>query len=146
MPTTNPNYWRDYYRRNRRKILAYHKRWLKQHPGYSLNYVRAWQKRNPERWRKLKATKDLKHVFKKRFGGHREEVIKRDGEQCQLCGMTRKQHRKQYGRDIVVDHIDGMGRGYKRPNNNITNLRTLCLVCNLKVAREATLSTKHSKP
>jgi hypothetical protein len=136
MPTTNPNYWKEYYCKNRAKRIAAVRKWQKAHHGYNREHIKRWQKRNPEKWAAIKARKDLKYVFAKRFGGLREVVIQRDGEKCVLCFMTREQHRKKYGRDITVDHIDGRGRGHKRPNNSLSNLRTLCLVCNLKVARE----------
>lgn len=68
------------------------------------------------------------------FGGNRELAIMRDGEKCCTCGMTRKQHRAKYGRDITVDHINGKGR-YTLPterDNSLGNLRTLCLSCHGK--------------
>lgn len=67
---------------------------------------------------------------KKRFGGNREIVIQRDGEKCVRCGMTRQAHRTRYRCDISVDHIDGSGRS-QNPNNDLSNLQTLCLVCNV---------------
>lgn len=70
-----------------------------------------------------------KTLDNKFFGGLREIAILRDNEQCVKCGITRSLHRKAYGRDITVDHIDGMGRNSKIKNNAISNLQTLCLEC-----------------
>lgn len=65
------------------------------------------------------------------FGGNRELAIQRDGEKCVKCGMTRIEHKKKFGCDITVDHIDGNGK-YTEPhlrNNSLDNLQTLCLSC-----------------
>lgn len=67
-----------------------------------------------------------------RFGGMREKAIKRDGEKCLNCAMTREQHHLKFGCDITVDHIDGNGRNSKEQNNNLENLMTLCLSCHGK--------------
>lgn len=69
---------------------------------------------------------------KERFGNNRELVILRDGEKCVICGMTRAEHKKIFGRDITVDHIDWNGRYSKKQNNKPRNLRTLCLKCHGK--------------
>lgn len=90
--------------------------------------VVAWQAKYPERARRL----SKKMLLKQLFGGNREIVILRDGEKCVACGMTRMEHRKKYGRDITVDHIDGRGRNTKDKNNELDNLRTLCLSCHGK--------------
>lgn len=65
------------------------------------------------------------------FGGNREKAILRDKEKCDNCDMTREDHLKKYGRDITVDHIDGNGRYTAKHlrNNNLDNLRTLCIPC-----------------
>lgn len=68
------------------------------------------------------------------FGGLREATILRDDEKCVRCGMTRVEHRAEYGCDITVDHIDGNG-AYKpknQKNNSLDNLQTLCLSCHGK--------------
>ena len=78
-----------------------------------------------------------KHVYKldkHYFDGKREQVIKRDKYRCCHCGMTRLEHKRKYGKDITVDHIDG--NGSKTPkhkkNNEMSNLQTLCLSCHAK--------------
>lgn len=65
------------------------------------------------------------------FGGNREKVLKRDGYKCLHCGMGNKEHKKRFGREITVDHIDGNGRNAKVKNNELSNLQTLCLPCHL---------------
>lgn len=71
------------------------------------------------------------HNDKILFGGNREKAIQRDGEKCVKCGMTRAEHRVNFGRDITVDHKDGMGHGVPKhlKNNDLSNLQTLCIVC-----------------
>lgn len=69
---------------------------------------------------------------KKRFGGNRQIILERDNWECQKCGMNNEQHILIFGRSITVDHIDGNGRYSKKPNNEISNLITLCLRCHGK--------------
>lgn len=73
--------------------------------------------------------KTVQYMHKYRFGGLREEAIKRDNERCVKCGMTRIQHKRVFNRDITVDHIDGQGRYAEEPHNELSNLQTLCLRC-----------------
>lgn len=75
--------------------------------------------------------KTLIYVDKALFGGNREVAIKRDGEACVKCGMTRKDHYIKFGRDITVDHKDGRGKHSTKheKNNSLDNLQTLCLPC-----------------
>lgn len=70
-----------------------------------------------------------KSEYKRRFGGLREIIIKRDGESCIMCGITRNQHRAEFKKDLTVDHIDKQGRYAEKPNNDPKNLQTLCLRC-----------------
>ena len=148
----NSEWYKEYRKKNKEKLRAYHRAyWIKNKKRLSeSNRIRAreYYRRHKKEIRiriksipaqiqpETKREYDKRFLNKKRFGGLREIVIKRDNGICQLCGMTRIQHKEKYGRDIVVDHIDGNGRNSKNPNNNLSNLRTLCLVCNLKVARE----------
>ena len=73
--------------------------------------------------------RSTKFMHKKRFNGLRELVILKDEEKCRNCNLTRKEHKKIYGIDITVDHIDGNGRYSQIQNNNLNNLQTLCLKC-----------------
>lgn len=149
MPANPPGYNKDYYRKNKDKILEYGRNYYKNHKEYYKEYavknrekIRKWQKEYLKNHPGYKKEKDAIYLNRKRYGGNREIVIQRDGEICQLCGMSRKEHREKYGRDIVVDHIDGSGGNNKydsikrKRNNSLDNLRTLCLVCNLKSRKE----------
>jgi 5-methylcytosine-specific restriction endonuclease McrA len=66
---------------------------------------------------------------KKRFGGKREMILKRDGYKCVMCGMTMEEHKKIFGRELSINHIDHKGRYNKKQNNDSENLQTLCLRC-----------------
>jgi 5-methylcytosine-specific restriction endonuclease McrA len=57
----------------------------------------------------------------------RNEIRKRDGYECQECGMTQEEHFKKYDRDIEVHHID-----YDKENNRPYNLISLCKLDNIK--------------
>lgn len=72
-------------------------------------------------------TKEMRSRNKISFGGNREKAIKRDGNKCVQCGVTRRQHINRYNRDITVDHIKG-----KEFGSSMNNLQTLCLYCHGK--------------
>ena len=59
------------------------------------------------------------------FGGHREEVLKRDGYRCRVIGCTTLKRGK---RSVAVHH--------REPgNNDPATMITLCLSCHAKVPR-----------
>jgi len=62
---------------------------------------------------------------KRRFGGNREKVLRRDGYQCADCGSVQ---------NIQVHHIDELGRNKPKEiqNHSMDNLLTLCGECHLK--------------
>lgn len=68
-----------------------------------------------------------------RTGGLREQVLKRDGYQCIICGTTQEAHLKEFGRSLTINHKNGLGRhaleGGVNPDNRLSNLETLCLRC-----------------
>lgn len=78
----------------------------------------------------------IKNIFnyrsKKFFGGLRETVFKRDNYSCIDCGMTMKEHKDRWKRELTINHIDGNGRNSQSPNNQLSNLETLCLICHSK--------------
>ena len=57
-----------------------------------------------------------------RFGGNKEKALMRDGYACVVCKNTK---------DIGVHHVDESGSSDK-PNNEISNLITLCRSCHIK--------------
>jgi len=54
----------------------------------------------------------------------KEEVRRRDGYKCQLCGVPQAECKKA----LAVHHID-----YDKKNSDPVNLVALCVFCNLKV-------------
>ncbi len=69
-------------------------------------------------------------MHKKRFGGKRDIVLKRDNFRCVMCNMNNFEHKHLFmGRSLTVNHIDGHGRYSSSPNNKLDNLQTLCLPC-----------------
>lgn len=98
-------------------------------------------------WRKLRNYKSVGAMHKMKFGGLREWVIKRDQEKCQLCGITREEHKLEFGKDITVNHIDHQSfcsstfDGFV--NNDTDNLETLCVRCH--GAKDAIKHGKYSK-
>ena len=65
----------------------------------------------------------LKRQDEEYFGGHREEVLKRDGYRCRVPGCSTVKRGK---RSIAVHH--------REPgNSNPAKMLTLCLACHAKV-------------
>jgi hypothetical protein len=74
--------------------------------------------------------------YTRKFGNNRKNALERDGYKCCHCGSTKK---------LAVHHIDGNGRGKPNPNNELSNLQTLCNICHSRVHHPhiATWSTKY---
>ena len=66
---------------------------------------------------------DLAYKDKKRYGGHRDEVLRRDEYTCTMCGAKK---------DLVIHHIDCSGQT-DEPNNDVDNLTTLCRRCHINL-------------
>jgi gamma-glutamylcysteine synthetase len=97
-----------------------------------------WKMENEEAYRESKRKSDKKYYENnkaalleyrknrlelKRFGVSRKEVFKYHGEYCGIC---------ETDKDLVVHHIDGKGRGYKKPNNHLDNFMVMCRSCHMK--------------
>lgn len=71
----------------------------------------------------------------------REEIIDRDNEACLRCGMDRKTHREQFGRDLPVHHRIPRRRFFNDPNRSVedsnvpSNLLTVCIPCHRRLER-----------
>lgn len=66
------------------------------------------------------AVEQVKVVRKKISEDLRNEVFKRDGYKCQVCGSKK---------DLVIDHVIPFSKGGKTTKDN---LQTLCKSCNSK--------------
>lgn len=80
-------------------------------------------------YRKVKKLKSIDSMHRKRFGGLREKVLKRDNYTCQICGMTDEEHLKEWNCHITIDHIEGGGRYSDYEDHRLDNLWVLCLRC-----------------
>jgi hypothetical protein len=64
-------------------------------------------------------------AYKQAFGtGTRDVVLARDDHRCWVCSKETR---------LVVHHIDGNGHGKTAPNNDLTNLVTLCRWCHSRL-------------
>lgn len=63
----------------------------------------------------------------------RAERVSKDDFQCQNCGMTRNQHKREYGVDLHVHHITPL-REFSQDEepHKMDNLVTLCMACHRK--------------
>jgi 5-methylcytosine-specific restriction endonuclease McrA len=73
--------------------------------------------------------KDYRKKDRHRFSGLRLLIFTRDGFKCVGCGMSMAEHITKWGKALTINHIDGQGRNSKTPNNDPSNLETLCLRC-----------------
>ena len=69
----------------------------------------------------------------------RQEVLERDDEQCQGCGMTREEHYDQNGRDLEVHHKKPLRTfdGNFEDANDSSNLITYCCACHGKAEQSS---------
>lgn len=100
----SPEYYKEYRKLNKENLNKYHAEYIKK-TGLDSKF----------------------YLYKRRFGGNRDLVLKRDGYKCVKCGTTNKEHIKKWGMSLAVDHID-----MKESNTNMSNLQTLCCVCHGK--------------
>lgn len=109
-------YYKTYYQDNKETITKKIKEWKKAQP---IEKKRRWYNRDRDT---------------QQFGGLREEVIKRDGEKCVQCGLTREEQRLKHRVDLSVDHINNLGRNVSRllKDNRWENLQTLCSSCHTR--------------
>jgi hypothetical protein len=87
--------YKETYQRYMKKYYAENREWFARYGSEHREQQRVIQKKYRE---------------KVQFGGIREQIILRDGEKCLTCGMTREEHKRLFGEDITVNHIDGRGR------------------------------------
>jgi len=77
-----------------------------------------------ERYKLRQARNDIE-----RFGGNRLKTLQRDNFQCQICHTTKS---------LLVHHIDNTGKDVIKtgnPNNDLSNLITLCKICHVTIQR-----------
>lgn len=75
---------------------------------------------------------------KRWFEGKREIILARDKYRCAKC-------RRYKPGQLVVHHKDGNGRGKIDPNNDDSNLVTLCRACHINLHRSQ-MKRKKPKP
>lgn len=112
-------YW-DYYKAKKNNQS---KKWYEKNKEYRKEYTKEYREEN----------KSLFHWYKNRdrYAGNRNKVLRRDQNVCVGCGTDHKLH---------IHHIDGSGaeRDYKKGdwkkiNNSMDNLITLCVSCHPKL-------------
>jgi hypothetical protein len=65
---------------------------------------------------------------------NREKAIERDKQQCQECGMSRGEHREQYGEDLNVHHIKPLKEfDDAEKAHSLDNLKTVCKSCHATI-------------
>jgi 5-methylcytosine-specific restriction endonuclease McrA len=83
-------------------------------------------------------TKEKHHNWKggkiwwrgKEWDNLKKDIIKRDNNKCQSCGMTQEEHLVKYKQPLQVHHINPYR--YSK-NNDEENLITLCCSCHIKI-------------
>lgn len=94
---------------------CYQRRYRRENASRIAGSKRAWYASHPEFH---KERREARH-----FAGARQAVIARDGNKCTGCDKTT---------GLIVHHLDGNGRGRDGPNNDMSNLVTLCRACHAR--------------
>lgn len=91
-------------------------------------YIDNKEKENANCRRYYEIVSGKEKMIERRYGGNYKKCLKRDGNKCTTCGSTR---------DLVVHHKDKTGMksagSYKKSNNSMGNLITLCRGCHSRL-------------
>lgn len=79
-----------------------------------------------DKWYRSNVTPETRRIAREQrhYGGMRQAVLARDEYRCVRCGKSNR---------LTVHHVDGKGRGFPDPNNDLLNLETLCRSCHAKL-------------
>jgi hypothetical protein len=123
MPSNNPSYWKEYYKKNKEKILAKNNKWVKDHPGYQEEY-----RKSPEFYKAV--SKNHQKV--------RLEVLcyySGNPPKCQCCGENHLEF-------LSIDHVNNDGNvqrkivkgnmlAWLKRHNFPKGYQVLCHNCNM---------------
>lgn len=128
---------RQYYRKNREKVLAGNAAWKAKNPEWFVNYHRRWKEKNRD---KVRASHRNRKALKRLNGGTHNakdvaEIMKLQGSMCACC-------RIKLSRDFHVDHIIPLSRG---GSNDRKNLQLTCPTCNLQKSKRDPVEFMRSK-
>jgi 5-methylcytosine-specific restriction endonuclease McrA len=146
--SSTPEYNRQYYIKNRERVLARNKAWNAAHPEVMAAIENAWNENNPGKKAKRIAewAKNHPEAIKVKFNKHRAKMLGNGGsftvnEWKHLCKAARYKCldcRKR--RKLEADHIIPVSKG---GTSNIDNIQPLCRTCN---ARKGTKTTDFRRP
>lgn len=122
---------KKYYQENKEKKKQQAKKWRQENS----ERVRENDRRKREQNKELYQQINQEYHDKTRFGGNRHFALEADDYKCALCGSTE---------NLAVHHRDKSGNS-DNPNNEVTNLITLCSSCHTKVHRPRLDTTPHTK-
>lgn len=83
----------------------------------------------------LRKTLSPTQRFGENWRNTRGAIIRRDGEQCVWCGMSRESHKENYGMDLHVHHRIPRSKFVRHPDKELEeadvqqNLLTVCAGC-----------------
>jgi len=121
--------YKNHYLLNATKKKEQSKKWRQENPERARENDRRKRERDREKYRQIEA----KSHDKLRFGGNRQFTLETDDFKCALCGATE---------NLAVHHRDKSGNT-NNPNNEITNLITLCSSCHTLVHNPRYDTTPH---
>jgi len=108
----DPDYHRNYYRRNRARLVAAARAWYEQ------------QRRDPAFLAKRKEARELRH-----FGTDRDTIMATTGRLCAACGQPAE----------VIHHVEYDGRGHETvgalPGKDPDFLLPFCRACHINEHR-----------
>ncbi len=95
-------------------------------------YMKQYRKANRSRLYARKC--QLREVD--RFGGRRNEILKRADGKCERCGITEVENVTRTGKRLIIHHKDGNGLSSPNPNHSFDNLMLVCNSCHRKIHGE----------
>ena len=69
------------------------------------------------------------------YEGNRDIALKNANYSCEECGISQLDHQNTYKKDLHVYRLDG-----DQSNNDVTNLKVLCMSCSVKRTRSKQLA------
>jgi 5-methylcytosine-specific restriction endonuclease McrA len=138
MPATDKERERErkkkYWIKNREKLLAYHKEYIKANPQVARRKQKKYWAKHPEKAQAFNRKRRARANNVEHIPYTKEEVLKKYGTDCHICGSPidlkapRKAGKKGWEHGLHLDHLIPISKGGP---DTIDNVRPAHGVCNL---------------
>lgn len=124
---------KEYYEENREWFLEYRKQYYVENKEYILEQVKLYRVDNKERYKKYyQQASQRRRAVKMKLPNtltieEWNNIKLYFNNSCSYCGMTEKEHFKEYGEQLHQEHFVPLSRGGEYTHNNII---PSCRMCN----------------